>query len=109
MFIIVVYSPDDYVEAVVEAMASAGAGEIGDYRACAFKVRGEGQFEPMPGAEPFIGDVGKLERVAETRIEMVVNERAHVAAALQNMLAAHPYEEPAYHVVEAFTLSAFMH
>jgi putative NIF3 family GTP cyclohydrolase 1 type 2 len=53
----------------------------------------------LPGAHPTIGEVGKLERVAETKLEMVLprGKRAAVVAALR---AAHPYEEPAFDVLE---------
>jgi dinuclear metal center YbgI/SA1388 family protein len=87
------------ITAVHEALAAAGAGTIGDYSHCSFATAGTGQFRPLPGAHPTIGEVGKLERVAETKIEMVMarGRRAAVVAALR---AAHPYEEPAFDVFE---------
>lgn len=106
MNVIVAYVPNDFVEAVIEAMAKAGAGQIGNYRACAFKAPGEGQFQPMDGADPFIGTVGELEKVAETRVEMVC-QTEHTKAALEALIEAHPYEEVAYHVLKAQTLADF--
>jgi dinuclear metal center YbgI/SA1388 family protein len=87
------------ITAVHEALSAAGAGAIGDYSHCSFATAGTGQFKPLPGADPTIGSVGKLERVAETRLEMVLprGRRAAVVAALR---AAHPYEEPAFDVLE---------
>jgi dinuclear metal center YbgI/SA1388 family protein len=87
------------ITAVHEALAAAGAGTIGDYSHCSFATAGTGQFRPLPGAHPTIGEVGKLERVAETKLEMVLprRRRAAVVAALR---AAHPYEEPAFDVFE---------
>ncbi len=87
------------ITAVHEALAAAGAGAIGDYSHCSFATAGTGQFRPLPGAHPTIGEIGKLERVAETRLEMVLprGRRAGVVAALR---AAHPYEEPAFDVFE---------
>jgi dinuclear metal center YbgI/SA1388 family protein len=87
------------ITAVHEALAAAGAGAIGDYSHCSFATAGTGQFRPLAGAHPTIGQVGKLERVAETRLEMVLPRarRAGVVAALR---AAHPYEEPAFDVLE---------
>jgi dinuclear metal center YbgI/SA1388 family protein len=87
------------ITAVHEALAGAGAGEIGDYSHCSFATAGTGQFRPLAGAHPTIGQVGKLERVPETRLEMVMPRarRASVVAALR---AAHPYEEPAFDVFE---------
>jgi dinuclear metal center YbgI/SA1388 family protein len=93
------YVPVADAERVREALAAAGAGTIGDYDSASFSNPGEGRFRPLPGAEPAIGEVGRLEVVDEVRVEVVLARprRASVVAA---MLAAHPYEEPAYVVVE---------
>jgi dinuclear metal center YbgI/SA1388 family protein len=90
---------------VHEALSAAGAGAIGDYSHCSFATAGTGQFKPLAGANPTIGTVGKLERVAETRLEMVLprGRRTAVVAALR---AAHPYEEPAFDVLELADLPA---
>ena len=91
------------ITAVHEALAAAGAGEIGEYSHCSFATAGTGQFRPLPGAHPTVGEVGRLERVAETRLEMVLprGRRAAVVAALR---AAHPYEQPAFDVFELAAL-----
>lgn len=106
MYVIVVYVPVEQVSDVIRAMAEQGAGEIGNYRACAFQAVGQGQFEPKAGAEPFIGDIGRLETVEETRVEMVCT-RENLEQALKALISSHPYEEPAYHVLEAKTLADF--
>jgi dinuclear metal center YbgI/SA1388 family protein len=93
----VVFVPEDDAEAVAAAMHGAGAGAIGDYDRAMFQSSGTGSFRPLDGATPAIGTVGDVERVAETRLEMVAapGVREPVRAA---MLAAHPYEEVAYSV-----------
>ncbi|GFG84637.1 Nif3-like dinuclear metal center hexameric protein [Mycolicibacter algericus] len=93
----VIYTPIEHAEAVRAAVFAAGAGHIGDYTQCSWGVTGTGQFLPGDGADPTIGRVGAVERVAEDRIEVVAPARARgrVRAAL---LAAHPYEEPAFDV-----------
>ncbi len=78
---------------------SAGAGRIGDYDHASFSTPGEGRFRPLDGASPTIGSVGRVERVEEVRVEVVVARRLR-SAAVRALLAAHPYEEPAYDVVE---------
>jgi dinuclear metal center YbgI/SA1388 family protein len=84
---------------VHEALSNAGAGAIGDYSHCSFASAGTGQFKPLEGAHPAVGEVGRLERVAETRLEMVL-PRARRAAVVAALRAAHPYEEPAFDVLE---------
>ena len=93
------YVPTADAERIREALAEAGAGRIGDYDHASFSTEGEGRFRPLPGAEPTIGSVGDVETVGETRIEVVLprSRRTPVVGAL---LAAHPYEEPAYDLVE---------
>ena len=93
------YVPVADADRVRESLAGAGAGVIGDYDSASFSTPGQGRFRPLDGAHPTIGEVGALEVVDEVRIECVLPRaaRARVVAAL---LAAHPYEEPAYDVVE---------
>ena len=97
-----VYVPETHLEAVKTACFNAGAGRIGDYEHCCWQTAGEGQFRPMAGSQPFIGSQGELERVAEYRVEMVL-EKSIVRAVVKAMIAAHPYEEPAWDVVELLT------
>ena len=95
----VVFVPEPDAEAVLDAMAAAGAGRIGDYERAAWLGRGTGTFLPGPGAHPAIGTPGVVERVAETRVETVAPRRLRrdVVAAMR---AVHPYEEPAFDVLE---------
>lgn len=93
------YVPQAQAESLRAALAEAGAGAIGDYDGCSFSTSGEGRFRPLEGADPAIGAVGRPEVVAEERIEVVLPRRLR-AAVVTAMLAAHPYEEPAYDVVE---------
>lgn len=86
-------------EALKAAIFRAGAGAIGDYRECAFTIEGTGQFRPVAGANPAVGEVGQLHAGPELRIEFVAasSQRRAITEALR---AAHPYEEPAFDVVE---------
>lgn len=92
---LVVFVPVADRERLVDALAAAGAGRLGSYDRCAWSVEGHGTFRPLAGADPAIGMIGAIERVAEARVEMVLppQVRADVVAALR---AVHPYEEPAF-------------
>lgn len=100
---IIVFAPEGDAATIRQALADAGAGSIGDYDSCTFTTAGEGRFRPLQGANPAIGKVGDVETVAEVRIESVT-PRHRRAAVLKAMLQAHPYEEPAYDVVELAAL-----
>lgn len=96
------YVPQSHLEQVKEALFAAGAGRIGDYDKCCWQVVGQGQFRPLAGSKPFAGSPGELERVAEYRVELVCAPDCvrSVVAALQG---AHPYEEPAWDLVQLIT------
>ena len=97
MYKLAFFVPLEQAEAVKEAVFTTGAGRIGDYEACCFETRGTGQFRPLTGATPHIGQVDKLEQVAEVKVELVCADE-HIRAAVQALRSAHPYEEPAFDV-----------
>lgn len=94
---IVVFVPHDYIDRVRHAMMEAGAGTIGNYTDCSFAAHGIGTFKPTPNATPFIGTIGKLERVNEARLEML-SPSWKLEAVIAAMKRAHPYEEIAYDI-----------
>jgi dinuclear metal center YbgI/SA1388 family protein len=96
---LVTFVPESAAQDVIDALATAGAGSIGDYERCAFTSPGTGTFRPLVGANPTIGSVGTVELVAETRVEMVL-PRAARTAVVAALRVAHPYEEPAFDVFE---------
>jgi hypothetical protein len=97
--VLVVYVPREQADALMDALAAAGAGSIGDYERCAFHSEGVGTFQPLASANPTIGDVGRVEEVAETRVEMVL-PRGRRAAVIEALRSGHPYEEPAFLLTE---------
>lgn len=99
MYQLLFYVPSTHVEKVKQALFAAGAGRIGQYDSCAWQVLGEGQFRPLAGAQPFLGQMQQLERVAEYRVEMVCADEC-IGAAVAALKAAHPYEEPAFAVLK---------
>ena len=90
--------PEAHLEVVKAALFEAGAGRIGDYDCCCWQTLGQGQFRPLAGSDPFLGQRGEVEQVAEYRVEMVVEDQL-AKLALEAMIRAHPYEEPAWDLV----------
>jgi dinuclear metal center YbgI/SA1388 family protein len=95
LFKLVVYVPATHLEDVRIAICTAGAGYIGNYADCSFRVRGTGTFRPGQDTNPFIGKTGQLEEVDEFRLETIIYER-DLKQVLNSMHQAHPYEEVAY-------------
>ncbi|WP_053219149.1 Nif3-like dinuclear metal center hexameric protein [Virgibacillus senegalensis] len=90
-----VYVPEAYTDKVRKAIGNLGAGHIGNYSHCSFRVKGEGTFKPLDGTDPFIGSQGELSRVDEERLETILPE-SKLAGVIEAIKRAHPYEEPAY-------------
>lgn len=94
---IVVYVPESHAQKVRHAMGEAGAGQLGNYKHCSFSVKGIGRFFPLEGAKPTFGKVGKLEEIAEERIETICNKK-DLDGIIKAIKEAHPYENIAFDV-----------
>jgi dinuclear metal center YbgI/SA1388 family protein len=94
---LVVFVPEENVDAVAKALAGAGTGVIGDYTECTFRTRGTGTFRGGDETNPYLGEKGRLEEVEEVRMETVVPAHA-LQRSVEAATAAHPYEEMALDV-----------
>jgi dinuclear metal center YbgI/SA1388 family protein len=94
---LVVFVPPEATGDVLTAAFSAGAGRIGEYDECSFRVSGTGTFRPSAAASPAVGERERRNDALEERVEIVV-PRAAVQAVVAAVTAAHPYEEVAYDV-----------
>ena len=92
-----VYVPLSHADAVRKALFEAGCGHIGNYDSCSYNLNGFGTFKASEECNPFCGEIGKLHKEEEVRIETVMPAyiKSKVVASL---LSAHPYEEPAFDI-----------
>ncbi len=102
MYILCVYVPEGYEEKVKEACFNAGGGSFGDYDRCCWQTLGRGQFRPLQGSRPFMGNEGNLEVVQEWRIEMICDDGV-IADVVRALKESHPYETPAFHLIPAMS------
>ncbi len=93
------FVPASHLRVTRDAVFGAGAGWIGDYSRCSWATLGEGTFLGGEGTRPSVGTAGRDETVAEYRVETVV-PRAKLAAVVEALRRAHPYEEPAFDLYE---------
>lgn len=91
------FVPESHLEQTKQALFAAGAGRIGDYDSCAWQCKGQGQFRPLEGSDPYLGSQGDVEVVDEFKVELVC-EDSLIHDALKALKQAHPYEEPAYEI-----------
>jgi dinuclear metal center YbgI/SA1388 family protein len=96
---LVTFVPERDVNRVGEALFAAGAGRIGNYTRCSFRSLGTGTFLGEEGTHPAVGQVGKFEETAEVRVETVM-PIARLHDVLEALRASHPYEEPAFDLVQ---------
>ncbi|OTA60376.1 hypothetical protein K449DRAFT_383831 [Hypoxylon sp. EC38] len=102
-FTLIFYAPPSAVQACKAAIFAAGAGRYpgpGNYTECCWSTSGTGQFRPGDAAQPHIGTVGALEETPEVRVETLCIGEDTVKGAVAALKKAHPYEEPAYHVIK---------
>lgn len=103
LYKITFFVPKEQKETVKEAIFAAGAGRYENYDKCSWEVLGTGQFRPLEGSNPFIGNQGTVETVEEYRVETLCKEEI-LNTVLKTLVQAHPYEEPAYEAYKVYTL-----
>ena len=89
--------PASHLDATRDAVFAAGAGWIGEYSRCSWSTLGRGTFRGGEGTSPAVGEAGRDETVTEYRVETVVPDD-RLAAVVDALRRAHPYEEPAFDV-----------
>ncbi|HDZ56034.1 MAG TPA: NGG1p interacting factor NIF3 [Pseudomonas xinjiangensis] len=97
MYKLCFFVPESDLGKVKQAVFDAGAGRMGDYDSCCWQVMGQGQFRPLKGSDPYLGQVGKLETVAEYRVETLCSADV-IRDVVKALRQVHPYEEPAFDV-----------
>lgn len=95
---VVVGVPPEQADQVLDAIAMAGGGSIGNYTHCAFSVSGLGRFKPNENASPYLGEKSHLNAVEEIRIETFCS-RDKAKAIVSAIRQAHPYEEPVIYLI----------
>ncbi len=102
---LVVFVPESDLARVSEAMFAAGAGVIGEYRECSFRLAGLGTFHGSEASNPTLGQKGQREQVEEWRLEVLCPESC-LPAIVAAMRQAHSYEEPAFDVYPLVSLAS---
>jgi hypothetical protein len=93
-----IFVPQDHTAKVREELAKIGVGKVGKYDHCVAVYPTQGYFRPLPGADPYEGEVGKISESVEDKIE-VNCKRELVNEALKSIRKVHPYEEPVVNII----------
>ncbi|MEI7942372.1 MAG: Nif3-like dinuclear metal center hexameric protein [Candidatus Riflemargulisbacteria bacterium] len=98
LYKLIVYVPKDQLAQFRSELLELRVGSIGNYSHCSFCSNGEGTFLPEEGSNPCVGQKGTLEKLEESRIEVIVKE-VDIDKVVSKMKDIHSYEEPAYDIV----------
>ena len=104
MFQLYFYVPESHLEITKKAIFEVGAGKYEKYDSCCFVTKGLGQFRPLDGSKPFLGQTNKYEQVEEFKVETLVQEN-DLPSVLVALKKSHPYEEVAFGFIEIYTSS----
>ncbi|MCB0729138.1 MAG: hypothetical protein KDD00_16855 [Ignavibacteriae bacterium] len=98
---VVIFVPEEFADKLLVEMSKTGAGIIGDYEMCSFRILGTGTYKPGKDSNPFKGKINRLSYEEELRFEIEC-DAGKLNSVLDAMLEHHPYEETAYEIYNFF-------
>jgi hypothetical protein len=93
-----IFVPPEYALKIRDQLAKIGVGRIGEYDHCVAIYTVQGYFRPLSGANPFRGEIGRIQETEEAKVEVNCS-RELVNEALQVIRRVHPYEEPLVNII----------
>ena len=93
-----IFVPQEYALKIRDHLAKIGVGKIGHYDHCVAITLVQGYYRPLPGANPFDGEIGRIQEITKAKIE-VNCKRELVDEALNIIRRVHPYEEPLVNII----------
>ncbi|QEP42516.1 NGG1p interacting factor NIF3 [Ectothiorhodospiraceae bacterium BW-2] len=107
LYKLVIFLPETALASVKAALFEAGAGAFGHYDCCCWESSGQSQYRPLAGSHPHSGEMGRLHVETEYRLEMVCREEV-LEEAVTALWHHHPYEQPAYEVIQLHPFTLFI-
>ncbi|MFZ1292331.1 MAG: Nif3-like dinuclear metal center hexameric protein [Melioribacteraceae bacterium] len=96
---VVIFVPQENLEEISQSLFDTGAGIIGEYEKCSFRLNGTGTFLGSENTNPKIGEKLKFENVNEVRLEVIIDSWK-LDKVINALKKSHPYEEPAFDIYE---------
>ncbi|MEC8010420.1 MAG: NGG1p interacting factor NIF3 [Pseudomonadota bacterium] len=97
------FVPESHLESTKTAIFKTGAGQLGCYDSCAWQTKGVGQFRPLEGSQPALGEQHQVNKVDEFKVEILV-QQSHLQEAVAALRESHPYEEPAFELYQIYQM-----
>ena len=98
-----IYIPPDCLDKIREALRSVGAGAFGNYDSVLSYSDVTGCWRPLPGANPYDGDVGVLCERGEYKVEVCCRSE-DLEKTVEVIKAVHPYEEPIINAIPLLSI-----
>ncbi|AGA66276.1 cytochrome C biogenesis protein [Brachyspira pilosicoli] len=93
-----VYIPEEYRDKLREALNDIGVLGVGNYDNVMSVTKVTGYWRPLKNANPFDGEVNKLSKASEDKIEFATDIN-NVENAVKVIKEVHPYEEPVINII----------
>lgn len=94
---LVTYVPTANTQALLQKLFEAGAGSIGNYDHCSYRVEGTGSFRGNEDSNPMIGEKGQTHYEKESQINITFPRHLEKQI-IRALKEHHPYEEVAYEI-----------
>ena len=93
-----VFIPEAFTARLLEELSKVNVGRIGNYDHCFSVTQVRGYWRPLEGADPYDGEIGKINDAAEDKVEVNCKQE-NVRDALQVIRHVHPYDQPVVNVI----------
>ncbi|MEI0611038.1 cytochrome C biogenesis protein [Brachyspira pilosicoli] len=93
-----VYIPEEYRDKLREALNDIGVLGVGNYDNVMSVTKVTGYWRPLKNANPFDGEINKLSKASEDKIEFAIDIK-NVENTVKVIKEVHPYEEPVINII----------
>ncbi|SUW00130.1 cytochrome C biogenesis protein [Brachyspira pilosicoli] len=93
-----VYIPEEYRDKLREALNDIGVLGVGNYDNVMSVTKVTGYWRPLKNANPFDGEINKLSKASEDKIEFATYIN-NIENAVKVIKEVHPYEEPVINII----------
>lgn len=97
-FKIEIFIPEAYIESLRDELHKVNVGRIGHYDHCLSITTVRGYWRPLPGSNPYLGQVGEISTGTECKVEVNCPQE-HISEALAVIQKIHPYDEPLINLI----------
>jgi len=93
------FIPEEFVAKLRDELNKIGALTVDErYDYCMSVSKVKGSWRPLEGADPYLGETGKIFEAEEAKVEFTCRKEI-CKAAVETIMKVHPYEKPVINVI----------